>query len=111
MESINVADARKHFSDLMARVAYRGERVVVERHGRPMMAWVSMADLARLQALEAGSDALRARRLAALEQAAALRGEMRARRRGQPLPPSDDLLHELRSRQINESPADDYDLR
>lgn len=111
MESINVADARKHFSDLMARVAYRGERVVVGRHGRPMMAWVSMADLARLQALETGGDAQRARRLAALEQAATLRAEMRTRRGGQPLPPSDDLLHELRTRQMNEPPANDHDLR
>jgi antitoxin (DNA-binding transcriptional repressor) of toxin-antitoxin stability system len=37
-ETINVVEAKKNFSDLMSRVAYAGERLVVERHGKPMMA-------------------------------------------------------------------------
>jgi prevent-host-death family protein len=35
-ESVNVAEAKKRFSDLLGRVAYGGETVVITRRGRPM---------------------------------------------------------------------------
>jgi len=47
---INVVEAKTHFAEWMNRVAYQGQRVVVERHGKPVMAWVGMDDLARLEA-------------------------------------------------------------
>ena len=34
--SVNVADAKKRFSDLLGRVAYGRETVVITRRGRPM---------------------------------------------------------------------------
>lgn len=34
--SVNVAEAKRRFSDLLARVAYGGETVLVTRRGRPM---------------------------------------------------------------------------
>lgn len=52
MEMINVADAREQFADLMGRVAYGGERIIVQRRGKPMMAWISLGDLGRLEAYE-----------------------------------------------------------
>jgi prevent-host-death family protein len=52
MEMINVADAREQFADLMGRVAYGGERIIVQRRGKPMMAWISLEDLGRLEAYE-----------------------------------------------------------
>lgn len=36
MTSFNVAEAKKHFSDLLSRVAYRGESVLITRRGKPM---------------------------------------------------------------------------
>ncbi len=36
MTSLNVAEAKKHFSDLLSRVAYRGETVLITRRGKPM---------------------------------------------------------------------------
>ena len=41
---INVVEAKTHFAEWMNRVAYQGQRVVVERHGKPVMAWVGMDD-------------------------------------------------------------------
>ena len=38
-ESVNVAEAKKRFSDLLGRVAYGGETVLITRRGRPM-AWL-----------------------------------------------------------------------
>ncbi len=50
MDSIlGVGEAKKRFSELMSRVAYKRERFLVERRGRPMVALVSVEDLERLE--------------------------------------------------------------
>lgn len=49
---IPVTRARAELAELINRVVYGGERVVVTRHGRPLVALVSAADLKRLE--EAG---------------------------------------------------------
>ena len=46
---LGVAEAKKRLSELMSRVAYRGERFIIERRGRRMAALVSAEDLDRLQ--------------------------------------------------------------
>ena len=33
---VSVADAKKHLSELLGRVAYGGERIVISKRGRPM---------------------------------------------------------------------------
>jgi len=96
MKTLSVVEARKGFSEVMARVAYTGQRVVIERKGRPMMALISIEDLRRLEALEQESGFPRARREAALAAAAASRARIHAERDGAPLPDSADLLDQLR---------------
>jgi prevent-host-death family protein len=56
MATVTVADAKNHFSDLLRRAEYGGERVIVERHGKPVAVIVSTEDLKRLEALEDASD-------------------------------------------------------
>ena len=46
---IPVTQARAELADLINRVVYGDERVVVTRHGKPLVALVSAADLARLE--------------------------------------------------------------
>jgi prevent-host-death family protein len=36
MTSLNVAEAKKQFSDLLGRVAYGGETILITRRGKPM---------------------------------------------------------------------------
>ncbi|MCK8678577.1 type II toxin-antitoxin system Phd/YefM family antitoxin [Streptomyces lichenis] len=48
---IPVTQARAELAELINRVVYAGERVVVTRHGKPLVALVSAADLERLEAL------------------------------------------------------------
>ncbi len=36
IEEVNVADAKRRLSDLLGRVAYGGETVLITRRGRPM---------------------------------------------------------------------------
>lgn len=95
MEAVNVVEAKKRFSELMTRVAYGGERLIVERHGKPMMAWVSIEDLQRLQALGRTSESY-TRGRAALALAEAARARIAAERNGVPLPDSTEILYALR---------------
>ncbi|MER6098945.1 type II toxin-antitoxin system Phd/YefM family antitoxin [Streptomyces sp. NPDC001728] len=53
---IPVTQARAELADLINRVVYGGERVVVTRHGKPLVALVSAADLAELEAAEKPAD-------------------------------------------------------
>jgi prevent-host-death family protein len=48
---IPVTQARAELADLINRVVYGGERVVT-RHGKPLVALVSAADLEQLEALQ-----------------------------------------------------------
>ena len=102
METMNVVEARKSFSEVMARVAYAGQRVVIERKGRPMMALISIEDLHRLEELEKEVASTRARREAALALAAAARDRIRAERNGIPMPSSAETLNKLREERMHE---------
>ncbi len=45
MEPISTADARKKMAELVNRAAYGGERFVVTRHGKELVAIVPLADV------------------------------------------------------------------
>jgi prevent-host-death family protein len=49
---VPVTQARAEFADLVNRVVYGGERIVVTRHGRAIVALVPAADLDRLEQLD-----------------------------------------------------------
>ena len=102
METMNVVAVRQSFSEVMARVAYTGQRVVIERKGRPMMALVSIEDLHRLEEWEQGGQSTRMRRAAALALATAARARIRAERQGASLPDSADILERLREERLHE---------
>lgn len=35
-KKVSVAEAKKHFSELLGRVAYGGERIIILKRGKPM---------------------------------------------------------------------------
>jgi prevent-host-death family protein len=49
---VPVTQARAEFADLVNRVVYGGERIVVTRHGKAIVALVPAADLDRLEQLD-----------------------------------------------------------
>jgi prevent-host-death family protein len=53
---IPVTQARAELADLINRVVYSDERVVVTRHGKPLVALVSAADLEKLEAEREASE-------------------------------------------------------
>ena len=52
MSRLAASDARDHFAEILNRVAYGGDRVVVERRGKELAAIVSLDDLKILEAIE-----------------------------------------------------------
>ncbi len=62
MKRLRASEARQHFADTMNRVAYRGERIVLYRRGKDLVAVVPIADLAALEQLEDQSDIVAAKR-------------------------------------------------
>lgn len=59
---MNIIEARANLADALNRVAYGGERIVLERRGKGVAALVSLEDLARLEALENEADLKAARK-------------------------------------------------
>lgn len=52
MAELSISEARDSLAEIINRVAYRGERVILRRHGKAVAALVSASDLERLAALE-----------------------------------------------------------
>jgi prevent-host-death family protein len=59
---ISITEIRDGLADALNRVAYGGERVIVERRGEGMAALISMEDLAVLEELENQADIKAARK-------------------------------------------------
>ena len=59
---MKVVDIRNNLADALNRVAYAGERIVLERRGKGVAALVSMDDLALLERLEDEQDIKAARK-------------------------------------------------
>ncbi len=65
MTEIGVADIRANLADVINRVAYGGERIVLQRRGKQVLAVVPMEDLALIEEMENQADvraALKARK-------------------------------------------------
>lgn len=52
MEEITAAEARKNMAELVNRAAFGGERFVVTRHGKELVAIVPLGDLTLLDRLK-----------------------------------------------------------
>ena len=62
MSKMAATALRSNVADTLNRVAYQGERIELERHGKAVAALVSIEDLELLEALENRIDLAAARR-------------------------------------------------
>ena len=90
---VSIGQVKRDISDLVNRVAYGGERIILTSRGKPKAALVSIEDYQRLQEEAAAEN--RARWTAWLEQSDALAEEILARRHGEPVD-VDSIWHETR---------------
>lgn len=58
---VSITDVRDNLADALNRVAYGGERIILERRGKGVAALVSMDDLALLERIEDEADIKAAR--------------------------------------------------
>jgi len=63
--NVGVKEVRDNLADALNRVAYQGERIVLERRGKGVAVLVSMEDLAVLEAVEDRADVKAARKVMA----------------------------------------------
>ena len=57
-ETLSITQARRKLTEVAGRVQRAGERIVIQKHGKPVAALVAPSDLAALEALEDLLDAL-----------------------------------------------------
>ncbi len=78
---ISIGQIKRDISELVNRVAYGGERIILTSRGRPKAALVSLEDYEKLRQNEAGAS----QRTAWLSEAQALAERIRQRRDQQPV--------------------------
>lgn len=64
-DTVSATEARANFQELINRVEYKGDRIVIERHGKAVVAIVGLEDLKRLETLEDFIDSEQLRRAVA----------------------------------------------
>ena len=62
MADLSISEARDSLAEIINRVVYQGERIILRRHGKKVAALVSASDLERLAALENRKPGRRGRR-------------------------------------------------
>lgn len=62
MTSISATEACANFQELINRAEYRGERIVIQRHGKAVVAIIGLDDLKLLEAAEDAIDSEALRR-------------------------------------------------
>jgi prevent-host-death family protein len=60
-DAVSATEARANFQELINRVEYGKERIVIERHGKAVVAVIGLEDLKRLEALEDSIDSAQLR--------------------------------------------------
>ena len=56
MTILSATEARANFQSIISRVEYKGERILIQRHGKPVVAVIALEDLKRLEALDDAID-------------------------------------------------------
>lgn len=106
METVTVAEARRNLAEVIAKVGPGGKRVLLQRHGKPVAAVVSVEDLKRLENMETQQDERdeerRRQALIALEAASRVREMILKERNGEYLTDSAELIREMREERVDE---------
>jgi prevent-host-death family protein len=65
LPSIRASLIRERLAEVINKVSVRGDRVLIERHGKPVAALIPVEDLALLEELEDRYDIIQAQRILA----------------------------------------------
>jgi len=104
--TISITEAKKRWTEVVRRVAYNGERILLLSRGKPKAALVSTEDLRQLESISDEQRLRKANRREALAMADALRTRILARTGGTPLSDSVQDLQQLRGERLCELTSD-----
>ncbi|MBD2778830.1 type II toxin-antitoxin system Phd/YefM family antitoxin [Iningainema tapete] len=62
MTIVSTTEACANFQEIINRAEYRGERILIQRHGKAVVAIISLDDLKLLEAIEDAIDSAALRR-------------------------------------------------
>ncbi|NMG18323.1 type II toxin-antitoxin system Phd/YefM family antitoxin [Brasilonema bromeliae] len=62
MTAVSATEARANFQELINRAEYKGERILIQRHGKAVGAIIGLEDLRLLEAIEDAIDSAELRR-------------------------------------------------
>ena len=97
---VSTQDAKARLSEYVNRACYRGERFIIERHGKPMAAIVSPEDLTALESQPSPSPETYRRLLAE-------RGLIITKPTGKPIRPEDRKLIKLEGKPLSQQIIED----
>ena len=105
--TISLTEAKRSLGEVVNRVAYGGERIILESRGKPQVAVINLDDLRELEESgDAQRGARQAQRREALAKADELRARILARTGGIPLGDSVEELRQLREERLHEIAPD-----
>ncbi|MGF1672766.1 MAG: type II toxin-antitoxin system Phd/YefM family antitoxin [Rivularia sp. (in: cyanobacteria)] len=61
MATFSATEARANFQSLISRAEYKGERMIIQRHGKPVVAIIGLEDLKKLEAIDDAIDSAKLR--------------------------------------------------
>lgn len=88
---VTATDARIHFGEVIRRVAEQGEKVIVERAGKPQVAIISIVTYEQMKKAQQQSGWREA-----LAHAVQVGAKIRARRGDRPLTPPEEIIGQVR---------------
>ena len=91
LKTVSATEARVHFGELMRRVVEDQEPVIIERRGQPYVVVLSIEQYQRLR-----NDVPRDSWRDILEQIRETGQEIESHRGGEPLPPADEIIEQMR---------------
>jgi PHD/YefM family antitoxin component YafN of YafNO toxin-antitoxin module len=102
---ISETELPRKVEQILNQIRSKGNRFLVEQHGIPVAAVVSVEDLENLERVNQERRPDKAARLVGLARADELCQQILARRNGAPLPDSTTLIHQLREERDGELDA------
>jgi len=99
--NVSIAEAKNRLSKIINEVVFAKKRIIINSHGHPKAAMISLDDLQKFEEMEDGFTHLKETRLHSLDKAVQLRKGIFARKMKMVSDSSEDL-HQIREKRADE---------
>jgi prevent-host-death family protein len=99
--NVSIVEAKNKLSKIVNQVVFGKKRIILNSHGQPKAAMISLDELKRFEEMEKAFFPSQNVRLKALDKATRLRKQIYYRKKGN-LPDSSEVLYQIREERVNE---------